>query len=1504
MKYPEWKEFDFIYAGREREVFESLCRNLFRLRYGLSESLGYFKNHAGNETEVVEVDGEVVGFNAKYFDHTISATQIIHSIRKAIEDNPNQTKIIIYTNKEFGQSPKKAKGTTTTKQRIENEAKKQNLKLEWMFGQNILDAVIKSELLYNVFFNSDSNLRFLEDDVVKRNEHILRTISVESGKIHISRRAECEAVLNALQQRESVILSGCAGVGKSAIFKSLYSTLGESHKMVVLRGDYFDAKSADEVLSYLHSHTLTSLIEFYHPIQHKVLIVDSVENVPNLRKNIAFESLMYELSKEGWDFLFTIRDGHTDNFTRYLEERVGSLSYKVIDVKPLSGEALDRFCEDKHIDTDGIENLRGLLQIPFYLARFAELERDELADNVREFKAEIWKSKVCGGDYSLSQQTLRVQTIKEIVRYCERNQTLRVPQEVLNAEAMSHLIDDGVLIRVDDTLITFSHDIYRDWAYEEILRQDFSTLSLKEFLDRHKDSSAAMFAFGSFAREVSDGQDGRLSTIMADVFAGRYPEKWEEQIIAAALKSDHAGAFVESYKSQLLRDDCSWLARFIRILITCCQRVETYMEYKGRHYPIFVPEGEGWRSIIPLLQHTSDGWHLSNYKLLLKLFNICVRLPKPNGDAFDGIAKQLWRIYEMDEQGKINIHLDRDVEGDAHCLVCMYAWRLRERLVDVIERASLMTDYADHRLYIDLLEYMATTRDVICREVLARAIPDSYIKLLDWFWTTPEEEHRGMHEEDRAFGLNESNISLHYFPCSGLQTPIKELLESHPAGTIDFLVSLFNRCTDHFVQNNYWLDDGVFTAEFVAPNGESRQSLASDSLWSMYRDVSNLAMPDVLKSVLMALENYLLEQCDKGRYDVVLEYLKKILNESNSCMPIAVAASIAIAHPNEFWEISLSLFTSAGFLSLDNHRKSREMTSSNLYFQYNRHERLYRERRRANELPHRNMALEDLCLKLQIQHEESTDPVMIERMTRLYEILDQHHDMYNSWSEEMRDQAPFGFLLARIDARKMERRMVVLQDGTEALELLPQLNEGQKRHSQEVRNEAFERMKYPTLRTWAKMENEGSERTNVYPYHASPVSAFNLMQELYNEVGDGGDGGDEDGFLMGEPQLVPVVAGVLLSKFAEALDEEQRAVCVGHVERALAEPKFITDPLCDFEVCLSALPFLAERASRESKAEELAQLLLPYLCDTEREHTGARCCDTIREIIQSDDFYTANEGLIATLVEMITSTSEKSNMEDERLADALLCVLPPLTDGSRWTEVAKSCMESFAEYLIRLGKTRYPDSNLRLAHNVGHYIGSCDATVIPMLIDAIKGALGGGYASSQFLTGVLLQALTKGRCDVWRQVCDLLLDRVAEVERGNGFNQVTPLFMLTPEWVGINHTDGWYEFEQSDMDRLRCFVGKVPHRESILLHLLRVANGIGSKYVLQFLPLVVDVVHDEPELNYESELIHQMEIFMDCAIKTDGLKHPDTYASAVEVLNFMMRHNSTRAFDMLHHIKR
>ncbi len=115
-----WNNFKAKFNGKENDSFEYLCYLLFCSEFGQDKGIFRYKNQAGIETEPIESDGEVIGWQAKFLEVSISTKKedLKESIKTTKTKNPIVTKILFYLNKEFSESRKKDKKDPAYKKEI------------------------------------------------------------------------------------------------------------------------------------------------------------------------------------------------------------------------------------------------------------------------------------------------------------------------------------------------------------------------------------------------------------------------------------------------------------------------------------------------------------------------------------------------------------------------------------------------------------------------------------------------------------------------------------------------------------------------------------------------------------------------------------------------------------------------------------------------------------------------------------------------------------------------------------------------------------------------------------------------------------------------------------------------------------------------------------------------------------------------------------------------------------------------------------------------------------------------------------------------------------------------------------------------------------------------------------------------------------------------------------------------------------------------------------------
>ena len=123
-----WEIFKAKFSENPQDNFEWFCYLLFSKEYNQPYGTHRYKNQSGIETDPITVGNEVIGWQSKFYEDTLSSHKedLLGTLTKTKRDNPNITKIILYTNSEWGQG----QGTKEPKAKIETEEKANELNIE------------------------------------------------------------------------------------------------------------------------------------------------------------------------------------------------------------------------------------------------------------------------------------------------------------------------------------------------------------------------------------------------------------------------------------------------------------------------------------------------------------------------------------------------------------------------------------------------------------------------------------------------------------------------------------------------------------------------------------------------------------------------------------------------------------------------------------------------------------------------------------------------------------------------------------------------------------------------------------------------------------------------------------------------------------------------------------------------------------------------------------------------------------------------------------------------------------------------------------------------------------------------------------------------------------------------------------------------------------------------------------------------------------------------------
>lgn len=246
MQEIDWNIFKAKFSGQEQISFELLCFLLFCKEFKKHIGVSRYKNQAGIETNPININGETIGWQAKFFDTRLSEHKkdFIETINKAKNRHPEINKIIFYTNRDFGQD--KNKTDPKYKRDIEKYAKSKNVKLDWRTS-SFFESPFVCEENINIaqhFFSLDKSAIDFISELTLRTESILKPINskiiFDNNEIKIDRSQVIKKLKEALDTSSLVILSGQAGVGKTAVIKDFYFLDRETIPFFVFKATEFN----------------------------------------------------------------------------------------------------------------------------------------------------------------------------------------------------------------------------------------------------------------------------------------------------------------------------------------------------------------------------------------------------------------------------------------------------------------------------------------------------------------------------------------------------------------------------------------------------------------------------------------------------------------------------------------------------------------------------------------------------------------------------------------------------------------------------------------------------------------------------------------------------------------------------------------------------------------------------------------------------------------------------------------------------------------------------------------------------------------------------------------------------------------------------------------------------------------------------------------------------------------------------------------------------------------
>ncbi len=1166
MQELNWGVFKAKFDGKEHASFQRLCYHLFLAEFNRPLGLVAYKNQTGIETEPLEQDGNLVGFQAKFFEARLSEkkSELIDAIKKAKRENPELDRLLFYLNQEFTESSSPGTKDPKYKSEIEKAASDKGIDIEWRVPSH-LDAqlALKQNMhLAEHFFSNEKGVLGLISELQQHAEGILASIRTSipfnDHSIKIDRSDQLRQLQNALSETPILLIAGTAGVGKTAVVRDFYDALDPSTPKYVFKATEFNLTHINRLLGSYGDFTLSSFVDAHKGVTPKYVVIDSAEKLSDIQDKSAFQEFIVTLVKNQWSVLLTARYGYLSDL-RFQFIEAYDVQFESLIIDELNYEQLNNLSRRYDFSLPSNHRLYKLLRNPFYLAEYLRYYTAfDSTVNYSDFRDLLWSSQITKDSYRKDNvHVKREELFLKMAQARAIQGNMFISPEGHDREIIALLESDEV-IKYDASASGYfiTHDIYEEWALEIVIDRAFQkTDSYIAFFEQIGTSLAMRRAFRLWVSEQLSSNSAEIKSLLSATLSDQAIEQfWRDEACVAALLSDYAETFIQNNETKLLENDQQLLVRLIFLLRLACKDVdEEFLHLLGirpvshlaLQFLFTKPFGKGWNALIAFVNKHKSKLGLKHIHIVLPMLLDWTTKSRAGDTTRQASQTALFYYDQMHVQNAVG-YSRRDEITDQTVKVILYgACEVTTELETIFEQV-LKLQHLNHRdPYYALLQTMLTSITE-CVEV-AKCLPQKVLDLAKKSWKAipKQDDWYGGHSigVEQYFGIADE-YHQDYFPASALQTPIFALLQHAPDQTIAFIVEFVNDAAEQYRTSQ--IGNEVEEILLHIDGQPVIKQYISNRLWNAYRGTQ--VSTCLLESVHMALERWLLHLAKTATAEELQEWCIKLLKNSMSASITGVVTSIVLAFPYKLFSVAAILFRTkeifkydASRLLLDQQQKGSLLALKQQFPTRAENQMHETDRINACDDPHRKECLEHLALRYQIiqANGESNDEVS-QRQGIIWSIWDEHYSGLPDKSQETDADKTWRLFMARMDSRKMTPKVEEL-DGKTAISFNPEIDSDLKKFSESSLEETADKMKYVSLKVWSEKRFSNTGQTNDTPskYDGCPDQVLSETKEIL----DGLRNNPDETYVLFNGSIPAYTCSVLLRDYSEQLTKSDRVLC-------------------------------------------------------------------------------------------------------------------------------------------------------------------------------------------------------------------------------------------------------------------------------------------------------------------------------------------------------------------------
>ncbi|WP_143415941.1 AVAST type 4 anti-phage nuclease Avs4 [Geobacillus sp. E263] len=1485
---PDWNVFKAKFSDNPQDSFEWFCYLLFCREFNKPLGIFRYKNQAGIETDPITINDEVIGWQAKFYETTLSdhKNDLIETLTKSKERYPELSKIIFYSNQEWGQG--REQNDPLPKLEIEKKAKELMIKIEWRtasFFESPFVTMDNEKLAQHFFKLGKSIIDLIEEKRTHSKSilsHINTEIAFEKEKIEIDRTEIIKYILAEIKQNQLLILTGAAGVGKTAVIKKIYKEIEENNiPIYVFKASEFELVDINNLFG---NFTLQDFLNTHKDESIKIIVIDSAEKLLDLKNTEPFKEFLHNIMTNNWKLILTARSSYMLDLELQFLDFYQIKPTKIL-IDNLSNEELTNIAQKYNFQLPVDLKLLDLITNPFYLNEYLKFYKKDERVGYLNFKEILWQKIIKKSSPFREQCFLQI-----ALQRANEGQFFVTPN--LSESTLNSLVTDGIL-GYETAGYFITHDIYEEWALEKIIETEFIKRNdNKDFFYNIGESLPIRRSFRQWVSEKLQLKDDSILTFIEEVIGDEEIESfWRDEILVSILLSDYSEVFFDLFEETILENNAQLLKKISFLLRIACKEVDKDLlrqlgvkdnELLSLNLILTKPMGKGWEVLINFVyQNFEKLKDQSNLDYILPIIHDWNNKIK-KGETTRLSSLIALKFYEWFMEKDIYFYHNDDTKEKIIQTILYGAFEVKEELLLIFNK--VLENKWKHHLdpYYDLIQSILTkTFDSI--EVY-KALPEYILQLAYLYWydhPKQEDDYLFLSRMDleQYFGLDNNHFD--YYPSSAYQTPIYWLLQVSLKNTVDFIISFTNKTVENYATSEFGKNEIQEVQVFITDEKSVKQYISS-RIWNMYRGTSTA--PNLLESIHMALEKFFLEAAKYSDSKTLESWLLYLLKNSKSASITAVVTSIVLAYPEKTFNVALVLFKTKEFFEYDTSRMVQDSGAKSLYsigYGLNYKDNIHlNERIKTCEDEHRKKSLESLVLYYQVFKNSQISYKEIEmRQNAIWAILDKYYEEIKE-NEEIKSNKTWRLYLARMDSRKMNTTFEEIEDGI-LLEFNPELDSELKNYSEATQKEIERRMKYTSLKMWAIYKLEKNEQFKKYTkYEENPLVTLKEIEEIIHILSETKD----YNFCLFNHSIPALVCSVLIRDHFQLLSLDERDYCK-NIILATATSSFndnygyqIGDGV---DACISVLPILLKEFPEEK--EKIKITLLLTLFDDHPIGVNKKFSDYAIKAIQStlwevcpddaesillgylilkpkyvelrkkifgnyinsiskgkllDRFVKENESYIQKVVENKVSFEDVPMIDDLDLSILLTAfsLMPLNVNKVEIKQFARSIIDTFAKVLLFRNRENRIDYNLEhtFIEKYALFVLSSSKEDIPKYLKPFLDFFNSSEPIADlFQEFIFIEDRIVAYDNFW-QVWNLFYEKVVELVK-DGDKQlykekiVKNYLFAHPYW---NETAReWHSLKERDKVFFSKVVRDMGHCPSVLYSISKLLNYVGSIYL-------------------------------------------------------------------------